>query len=160
MRLATQNDLWAIQRLYETCSKNTQQKYNLDHWTEPFDSDGYKFKIEDKLVYINDEATISYILETRYPHYFHINDGYTYRYLKKMMVHPKLQDQGWGSKILQDIEDSLDVDVLRMDYRSEFVHLRNFYVIKSHYTVIGIGYIGDMEVTLIEKHLNKKERVL
>lgn len=162
MKHATTNDLDDLLNLYAHCSTNTKIRYGYDHWIEAFDREMYKQKINDELVYIlKDQNKLigSFILELAYPDYVpesFANDKQPFRYLKKLAVHPEHQSQGIGTLLMNHAESickALCVKVLRMDHRTNFKHLKRFYQ-RLNYQPIGVGYIDDVTVIIIEKHLD------
>lgn len=162
MRRATLSDIDALFDLYKQCSIYTKTRYGFDHWTEHFDKDTYIQKINDDLVYVLKDKTnliASFILEEVYPDYVLEvvdNDNLTFRYLKKLAVHPEHQSQGIGTLMMNHAESickDQNVKVLRMDHRTNFEHLDRFYT-KLNYNKVGIGYIDDIEVVIIEKYLD------
>lgn len=162
MKRATISDLDDLLDLYRHCSINTKIRYGYDHWIETFDRKMYEQKIHDGLVYVlKDQNKLmgSFILELAYPDYVperFVNDKQPFRYLKKLAVHPEHQSQGIGTLLMNHAESickALNVKVLRMDHRTNFKHLKRFYQ-RLNYQPIGVGYIDDVAVIIIEKHLD------
>lgn len=156
--LAQEKDLQEILDLYKRCSDHVMKRYNRTQWTEHFDEKEYLDKIQNNLIYImKDKETLvsSFILEVEYPNYISNMDNLPFRYLKKLAVDPQYQSQGIGYRMMkhaENISKDLGATVLRMDFRSNFEHLRAFYQ-RLMYQEIGLAYIEDIEVMVIEKIL-------